>query len=231
MKKQAGIWVVVAFMMLVVGIVYALSTTTRTPSDSRPLADVPTAKTQPAPEQEISLTPNLSQTDAYEFLDPLPVGKAAPNATMKTADGKTLSLASLKGKKNVVMVFYQGSFCTVCGAQLTNLQSHLSDFKNQDAEIIAISADDEANAMKTVGEHGITFNIVPDTQKKLIKQFGIANVSKQNIAWPSLFVIDKKGIIRLSYADRDGHRLHSNEILPVLSKLTGKPAPALNYEN
>jgi peroxiredoxin len=229
MKKQAGIWLVVVFLMAVLGIVYALSThPSSTKADNVGVA-VPQAP--PPPAAEVSLSPDLKHTDAYELLDPVPVGKAAPNFSVKTAEGKPIQLNSFKGKKNVVLVFYQGSFCTVCGAQLTNLQSHLSDFRNQDAEIIAISADDEQHAMQSVGEHGLTFNVVPDQGKKLIKQFGVANVSKDGIAWPSMFVVDKKGIIRLSYADRDGHRLHSNEVLPVLSKLTGKSAPSLSYDN
>ena len=159
------------------------------------------------------------------------MGKAAPNFTARTADGKPFNLSSFKGRKNVVLVFYQGSFCSVCGAQLSNLQAHLSDFKAQDAEIVAISADDEEHAMQSVGEHGLSFNVVPDHDKKIIKQYGIGNISKRGIAWPSLFVIDKKGIVQLSYADKDGHRMHSNEILPVLSRITGKPAPNLTYEH
>src|SRR5205085_5764626 len=130
----------------------------------------------------------------------------APDFTAHTAEGKIIRLSEFKGKKNLVLVFYQGSFCTVCGAQLTNIQNHLSAFKAQDAEVIAISADDQQHAMQSVGEHGLTFNVVPDANKAIIKQFGIGNVSKKGIAWPSLFVVDKKGIVKLSYADAEGHR-------------------------
>jgi peroxiredoxin len=234
MKMQARLWLVVSFLILAAGVVYALSTNT----PSKPDAHSSTAPTQVASEptagtaaQPVSLSPDLSHTDAYEFLDPVQVGKPAPDFSVKTADGKHLRLADFKGKKNVVLVFYQGSFCSVCGAQLSNIQSHLSAFKDQDTDVIAISADDEAHAMQSIGEHGLTFNVVPDADKKIIKQYGVANVSKRGIAWPSLFVVDKKGIVQLSFASPEGHRLHSNEILPVLSKLTGKPAPALSYDN
>ena len=240
MKTQARIWLVIISLFVAGGVVYALSTTT--PPAARQAdgqsAKAPTPATaQPtqvaaAPNGgSVSLSPDLTQTDAYEFLDPVPVGKQAPDFTATTADGKNLKLSSFKNKKNLVVVFYQGSFCSVCGAQLTNLQSHLSDFKAQDAEIIAISADDKMHAAQSVGEHGLTFSVVPDADKKIIKEFGVANISKKGIAWPSLFVVDKKGVVQLSFANQEGHRLHSNEILPVLAKITGRPAPKLGYDN
>lgn len=235
MKIQASLWIVAAFALLAAGVVYALSVT---PQPS-PKAAVPasTASSSPAKtgprlaEKPVeSLSPVLTQTDAYEFLDPVPVGNKAPNVTAKTADGKTIHLSDFKGKRNLVLVFYQGSFCPVCGQQLSNLQENMSSFKAQDTEIIAVSADDQPHALNTVGEHGLTFPVLPDHDKKVIKAFGVGNISKKGIAWPAVFVVDKKGIVQLSYANREGHRLHSNEILPVLSKITGKAAPKLNYE-
>jgi len=251
MKTQVRIGVVMISLCLAIGAVYALSTTSPPLKPSHEIAQTPNQSVAPLSspsagsasnehaqvattpgKMPVSLSPDLSHTDAYEFLDPIPVGKAAPNFTATTAEGKTIKLSNYKGKKNLVLVFYQGSFCSVCGAQLTNLQNHLSNFKEQDAEIIAISADDKAHALQSVGEHGLTFPVVPDENKKVIHQFGIGNVSKHGIAWPSLFVVDKKGIVQLSFANQEGHRLHSNEILPVLAKITGRPAPkGLDYNH
>jgi len=248
MKTQARIWLVMVALVLAVGAVYALSTT-KSPMQngnadsaaSPAQTETPVSEAAPASAEQsqlaankspVSLSPDLAHTDAYEFLDPVPVGRQAPDFSTTTAEGKAIKLSQFKGKKNLVLVFYQGSFCSVCGAQLTNLQNHLSDFKAQDAEIIAISADDKMHALQSVGEHGLSFPVVPDEAKKIIHQFGIANVSKKGIAWPSAFVIDKKGVVQLSFASEEGHRLHSNEILPVLSKITGRPAPkGLDYNN
>jgi peroxiredoxin len=233
MKIQASLWIVTAVMVLAVGLVYALSIT---PSPSRSVS-IPASFSTPEPSPSAlaekpleSLSPVLTQTDAYEFLDPIPVGKKAPDFTAKTADGKVIHLSDFKNKKNLVLVFYQGSFCSVCGHQLANIQENKSHFNAQDAVIIAVSADDQTHALNSLGEHGLTFNVVPDPDKKLIKSFGVSNISKNNIAWPSLFVVDKQGIVRLSFANREGQRLHSQEILPVLAKITGKPAPHLSGE-
>lgn len=246
MKPQARILMVLVCLVLAVGGVYALSTTpspqklslpdktqaaevaAQKPAEARPLPENNLSASASSP--PVSLSPDLSRTSAFTFLDPVLVGKKAPEFVAKEANGKPVRLADFKNKKNVVMVFYQGSFCSVCAAQLSNIQSHLTDFKNQDAEILAISADDNAHALTTVGENGLTFHVIPDTDKKIIKQYGVGNISKKGIAWPSLFVVDKKGMVQFNFANTEGHRLHSNEILPVLSRMTGKPSPSLTYE-
>ncbi len=247
MKTSARLWIVLASLVVAMGVVYALTTSTppgqsiggmatgtgasTASSTASTTASSGTPVAAAGPSEPVSLSPDLMHTDAYEFLDPVPVGRKAPDFTATTAEGKAIKLSDYRNQKNVVLIFYQGSFCSVCGAQLTNLQNHFSDFKAQDAEIIAISADDKVHAMQSVGEHGLTFPVIPDEGKKLIHDFGIPNVSKKGIAWPSAFVIDKKGVVQMSFANSEGHRLHSNEILPVLSKLTGRPAPVLDYDN
>ena len=179
-------------------------------------------------------SPVVANVDAYEYLDLVPVGHAAPNFVAKTAEGKPIQLKDFKGKKNVVMIFYQGSFCSVCAAQLSNVQKHITDYQKQDAEVLAISSDKPANAMKSVGENGLSFPVIPDSDLKIIKAYGTANIGKHldghNIAWPVVYVVDKQGMVRVAYADAHGNRLHSSDILPYLSKITGKPAPKLTYE-
>lgn len=162
------------------------------------------------------------QSHAYEFLDLIPVGHVAPDFTAKTAFKKPFHLGSLKGHKNAVLVFYQGSFCPVCGKQLENLQANADAFKALDTEIVAISADDMAHAMQSIGEHGLQFTVIPDSEKVLIKKYGVSNVGKDGIAWPALYIIDKNGKVRLSFAKEDGHRMHSDEILPLLKQMNKK---------
>jgi len=237
MKKQAGIWLVVGFLALAAGLVYALSTNAPPERDEASRANGPEIVTSgttvaSSGNQNAGASPDLTKVDPYQYLDPVTVGKKAPDFAAKTADGTPIKLSQFHGRKNLVLVFYQGSFCSVCGAQLTNIQSHIADFKAQDAEILAISADDTTHAAQTVGEHGLTFPVIPDAGKKIIGQYGIGNIVKKGIAYPSLFVVDKKGVVRLSFASPEGHRMHSNEILPVLAKITGKPAPRnLTYDN
>src|SRR5688572_11559910 len=113
MKTQARIWLVVLALFVAVGVVYALSS--KTPPGQSKLAQ--TATTIPVAEQHapatssaentaesnklasaqqstpVSLSPDLAHTDAFGFLDPVSVGKKAPDFTATTADGKTIQLS------------------------------------------------------------------------------------------------------------------------------------------
>jgi peroxiredoxin len=164
-------------------------------------------------------TPDLTKIDPHSFLDPIPVGKTAPDFMTKTALGQHLKLSQFKGKKDVIMIFYQGHFCHVCAQQLMDIQAHYNDFKANNAEILAISADDKQHAMMTVAEMGLSFPVLPDPAKNLINRYGVANIAKEGIAWPSVFVVDRAGNIQLSFADKYGKRLHTDELLPIIKRV------------
>lgn len=243
MKSQLSVAIVAVLLLVSVGVVWNLGHTSPAPKSA--IATLATASDVPAgtvaetatPHETIEITkeefdnalkPDPKKTDPYQFLHPVAVGAPAPDFSVKDANGDLIKLSDFKGKNNVVLIFYQGHFCAICGKQLNNIQMHIQDFREQDAVVLAVSADDFNHAQMTLGERGLSFHIIPDPNKKLIDLYGVHNTAK-NIAWPSAYVIDKKGKVQLSYASKDGHRLHSSDFLPVLSKITGKRAPSLTY--
>jgi cytochrome oxidase Cu insertion factor (SCO1/SenC/PrrC family) len=52
--------------------------------------------------------PGDGDKQAATDLDRVKVGQPAPNFTLQDSDGKSVSLADYRGKKNVVLVFYRG---------------------------------------------------------------------------------------------------------------------------
>jgi cytochrome oxidase Cu insertion factor (SCO1/SenC/PrrC family) len=52
--------------------------------------------------------PRDGDKQAATDLDRVKVGQPAPNFTLEDSDGKSVSLADYRGKKNVVLVFYRG---------------------------------------------------------------------------------------------------------------------------
>ena len=228
MKSQMNVIIITGLLILAVGFIVNLS---GTPGGLEPVHKaLATENTITVSQAELDNVgkPNPERDNPFQFVNPLPVGTPAPDFRLQTASGDPVKLSSFKGKKNVVLIFYQGSFCTVCAMQLSNLQSHAQDFADQNAEIIAISADDLTHAQKTLGNLGLSFPVAADPARDVINRYGVRNTAK-NIAWPAACVVDKKGIIRMSFAQADMKRIHANELLPALSKLTGKPAPVLTY--
>jgi mycoredoxin-dependent peroxiredoxin len=169
--------------------------------------------------QTVKTSSLITLSEAYTLLTPVPVGQKAPDFSERDGNGKPVRLNDFRGKKNVVLIFYQGSFCHVCGKQLESFQTLLDNFSKNNTEVIGISADDDLHTQETIGEHGITFSLIPDPQKAIIKLYGVPNLAKKGLAWPALFIVDKRGIITTSYTAKDSHRLSGPETLSLIQKI------------
>ena len=60
--------------------------------------------------------------DSAEDVTPILNGTTVPKATVKTADGSTVSLQALLMQKPSVVVFYRGGWCPYCSRQLAELK-------------------------------------------------------------------------------------------------------------
>ncbi len=58
-----------------------------------------------------------------------------------------------------VILFYRGNWCPYCRQQLADFQESLDRFRAADVSVIALSADPEAEALATVHDFGIEFQV------------------------------------------------------------------------
>jgi peroxiredoxin len=70
------------------------------------------------------------------------------------------------------------------------------------AEMIAISADPPADGQRVASEMKLTYPILSDIYKNFIKQYGVLH-PQENIARPSMFVVNKAGQITWRYVGQD----------------------------
>lgn len=160
-------------------------------------------------------SPDLRQVNPYEFLAMIPEGGKAPAFQLKAVGGELVDTTKIPGKY-LVMIFFQGSFCPVCGHQLETYQQQLDTLKQLGASVVAISHDDNKESLKTVAEHGLTYPVVADPKQELIKTYGVANVVKAGLAYPTVYVLEKSGTVKLAYAHPEGERLEAPKLIQFL---------------
>jgi len=126
------------------------------------------------------------------------VGKAAPDFSASTLDGRTVALADFRGQKKVVVTFW-ASWCGPCRMEMPNL---IQFYKNNhsdssDFEILAVSIDEDpkeaqnfATAMK------LNFPVLIDARQKIANAYGVEGI-------PTMFVIDKAGKVSFGRAGFD----------------------------
>jgi thiol-disulfide isomerase/thioredoxin len=113
--------------------------------------------------------------------------KTVDPITVKTLDGKDLSLASLRGK--VVIVNFWATWCPPCREEIPDLIALQSKYPDQ-LQVIGVSQDDAPASMvaKFVSEHRMNYPVVMDTPE-LERMF--TNIH----ALPTSYVIDREGRI------------------------------------
>jgi peroxiredoxin len=106
--------------------------------------------------------------------------------------------------------------------QLTRLAEDYEKIKQAGADLIAISSDEQNYAWSMSLTTGAKFQILSDSDRKVIQSYGVLNAKEHNgIAHPAVFIIDKEGRIRFLYVSKDpGDRPEDQAIIEEVKKLS-----------
>jgi peroxiredoxin len=102
------------------------------------------------------------------------------------------------------------------------LQQDYARFQDLNAEILAISVESAEMAEYVSGLLSLQYPVLSDPDHWVADQYGVYNLLGDNLAAPSVFVIDQEGIVRWEYIGQGTRDRPSNEmILDELSNLSG----------
>lgn len=127
----------------------------------------------------------------------LTIGRPAPEFELKNQHGEKVSLASFKGEKNVVLLFYPFSFTGTCTGELCAIRDDLGAFQNESAAILGISCDSVAVQRAYADKESYKFPLLSDfwPHGEVAKAYDIFNEAR-GCSIRGTFVIDKAGILR-----------------------------------
>jgi peroxiredoxin Q/BCP len=100
------------------------------------------------------------------------LGAAAPDFSLPAGDGKTISLADLKGK-TVVLYFYPKDDTSGCTKEACDFRDNLSVLKKKGAVVLGVSPDSPASHAKFAAKYDLSFPLVSDEKKQLVKKYGV----------------------------------------------------------
>ncbi len=101
----------------------------------------------------------------------LSVGDAAPDFTLPTDGGGTVSLSALKGKK-VILYFYPKDDTSGCTAEACSFRDGLPHFTGADAVIIGLSKDSVASHDKFKKKYELPFILASDEGSDVCERYG-----------------------------------------------------------
>lgn len=128
--------------------------------------------------------------------DALKVGETAPDFSLVSDSGKTVTLSSIKGTK--VVVFYRAYWCPFCVRQLADMRN----LKQDGFTVLAISPDPIERLKETKskvakdGKGAIPFALLSDPGSKTVNAFGVydptyAGQDVDGIPRAAIFILDK----------------------------------------
>src|SRR5467141_2147618 len=146
------------------------------------------------------------------------VGAAAPDFTLNSQEGKSVSLHDFKGKW-VVLYFYPKDFTTGCTIEAHNFQRDLAQYEQKNAVIIGVSVQDEDSHQKFCTKEGLSFKLLADFDKQVVNLYGsVQTMNGNTIAMRNTFIINPQGVIVKEYIKVDPTK-HSEELLAALPTL------------
>ena len=187
------------------------------------IAGIPALATSPPP-VTLTETPAARLGTAPPGLG-IQVGDKAPDATLPDVSGSMRKLSDLYARGPVFIVFYRGGWCPFCNLQLHDLAEAKPEFDKRGVSLVAISVDQPSQEAKTQAKHGIPFPMLSDSKLLAHKAFNVVHMpgdaeqhalagygidltaysgeSHKNFAVPSIFLIDRAGVVRFAHIDQD----------------------------
>jgi peroxiredoxin len=140
--------------------------------------------------EEETATPVNSKIAAAddEIPDRLPgpkIGSNAPDFSLETLTGETVSLSDFREKK--VLINFWAAWCTPCTKELPALEAFRKARQNE-IEVISINIDPEDHAKEFAEEAGITFPVLLDVDDQVNEEYQVISI-------PTTILIDEKGYV------------------------------------
>jgi peroxiredoxin Q/BCP len=143
-------------------------------------------------------------------------GDKAPDFTLQSSTGENITLSQFLGKKNVVLFFYPRDEGPTCCKEAEAFRDDYEAFKENDAEVIGISAQSVESHKSFASNHGLQYILLSDADNKVRKLYGVSPTL--GIPGRVTYVIDKEGVVKHVFSSQLHFIKHAKEALLALRK-------------
>lgn len=148
----------------------------------------------------------------------LTAGKAAPAISLKTTDGRSVTLAEALKKGPVLAAFFKVN-CPTCQFTMPFVERIHATYSGSGFTVFGVSQNDASESKEFMKQFGIDFPVLVDAAGyPASNQYGLTNV-------PTLFLISADGKIQISsvgFVKADMERISS-----AAARASGKPVSPL----
>ena len=138
-------------------------------------------------------------------MNSLKEGDSAPDFSGIDQNGKQIKLSDFLGKK-LILYFYPKDDTPGCTKEACNLRDNYKELKNNDFEVIGVSADNSAKHLKFIDKYELPFSLIADTEKMVINAYQCWGLKK-------FMGREYDGILRKTFV------IENNKIVKIFEKV------------
>jgi peroxiredoxin len=146
---------------------------------------------------------------------PLLPGVEAPDFTLSSTSGETVTLSSFRGRQNVLLAYFPFAFTSVCTSELCAFSEDFDVFSGADVQVLPISVDAVPSLIEFRRKFEMKVELLSDFRREASAAYGVLHPGFfSNRAY---FLIDKAGVIRWSHVEENlGDKRENAEILHAI---------------
>lgn len=152
-----------------------------------------------------------------KMMDQLQVGKAIPDIVGEDLDGKPFKLSDYKGK--VTVVSFWATWCPPCMALVPHEIALLESMKDRPFSLVGVNGDElDETVRKRIADKKITWRSFKNEQSGQPPLSEIWDIG----GWPTMYVVDAKGIIRHIWLGSPGEKVMDESIEKLVKEAEKK---------
>jgi peroxiredoxin len=152
--------------------------------------------------------------------DPVPaVGTKAPDFTLPSTSGQSVTLSSFAGHNPVLIAFFPLAFTSTCTAELCDFTEDYDRFAEKGVVVLPISVDSVPTLKEFKAKHQMKTDLLSDFKRDAGPRYGVMwqDAFFTNRAY---FLVDRHGVIRWEHVEEvPGHKRDDDEILAAIDAL------------
>lgn len=145
------------------------------------------------------------------------VGDPAPDFTLPSQNGSSVSLKDFRGKA-VVLYFYPKDDTPGCTAESCGFRDQYEVFETSGAEIIGVSGDSSESHQKFAAKYNLPFILLSDKGDQVRKLYG-ATTAFGLVPGRVTYIIDSSGVVRHIFNSMFNFKAHVEEAIKTLQQL------------
>lgn len=146
------------------------------------------------------------------------VGDLAPDFTLPSQSGASVTLSDYRHRKVVVLYFYPKDYTRGCTAEACAFRDGYESFTEAGAEVIGISSDSVGSHGGFANRHALPFLLLSDKGGQVRRRYGVPSVMGI-VPGRVTYIIDQQGMVKHVFSSMMNIDRHVNDALAVVARL------------